>query len=76
MLCGGSLKSRLVYFLDSWHLEMEPSVFSETSVMHYHYTLRNFPEEHRFHLLRGGSLKTLIIHLFGFLLLEDGTDML
>ena len=30
---------------------------SETSVINYHYSLRNNPEERSFHLLRGGSLK-------------------
>jgi hypothetical protein len=55
---------------------MEPLVFPETSVTHERYTLRDFPEEHRFHLLRGGSLKSIIIDLFGFLPLEDRTDML
>jgi hypothetical protein len=29
----------------------------ETLVRNYHYPLRNNPEEHSFHLLRGGSLK-------------------
>jgi len=30
----------------------------ETSVRNYHYTLFNFPEERRSHLLRDGSLKS------------------
>jgi hypothetical protein len=29
----------------------------ETSVQNYHSTLRNIPEEGRYHLYRGGSLK-------------------
>jgi hypothetical protein len=32
--------------------------FPETSVMKYHYTLRNSPEERTSQLLRGGSLKS------------------
>jgi len=36
---------------------MLPIVYPETSVNSYHYKLRNFPEELRFHLLRGESLK-------------------
>jgi len=31
----------------------------ETSVHNYHYTLRNFPEERRSHVLRGENLKSL-----------------
>ena len=30
----------------------------ETMVRNYHYSLRNYPEERRFHLFRGGSLKS------------------
>jgi len=55
---------------------MEPLIFPETSVTHDRYTLRYFPEGHRFHLLRGGSLESLKIHYFGFLPLEDENDML
>ena len=36
---------------------MGPIVCLETSVRNDHYTLRNSPEEHSYHLLRGGSLK-------------------
>ena len=32
--------------------------FPETSVMNYHYMLRNLPEERRSHLQSGGSLKS------------------
>jgi len=37
---------------------MGPTGCPETSVRHYHYSLRNNPEEHSFHLLRGESLKS------------------
>jgi hypothetical protein len=37
----------------------------EMSVQNYHYSLRNNPEERRFHLLRSGSLKSRIfVYLF------------
>ena len=42
----------------SWPLKMGPTGYPETSVRHYHYTLRNVPEERRSHLPRGGSLKS------------------
>jgi len=34
---------------------------TETSLRNYHYSLRNSPENGSSHLLRGGSMKTLII---------------
>jgi len=37
---------------------MRPIGYPETSVMKYHYSLRNNPEERSSHLLRGGSLKS------------------
>jgi hypothetical protein len=37
----------------------------ETSVRNYHYTLRNNTEGWRSHLLRGGSLKSRTVHLYG-----------
>jgi len=37
---------------------MGPVSCPETSVENYHYTSRNFPEERRSQLLRGGSLKS------------------
>jgi len=37
---------------------MGPIACTETSIRNYHYSLRNNPEEHRFHLLRGGSLQS------------------
>jgi len=39
-------------------LNMESIRCPETSVRNYHYLLRNNPEEHSSHLLRGGSLKS------------------
>jgi hypothetical protein len=37
---------------------MEPIGCLDTSVDNYHSTLRHIPEERRFHLHRGGSLKS------------------
>jgi len=45
------------YFLP---FKMGPIGCPETSVINYHYSLCNSPEEHRFRLQRGGSLKSLI----------------
>jgi hypothetical protein len=42
----------------SWPLKMGPIGCPETSVQNYHSTLRNIPEERRYHLHRGGSLKS------------------
>jgi len=39
-------------------VNMRPIGCPETSVMNYHYTLRNTPEERWFHLHRDGSLKS------------------
>jgi len=38
-------------------LKMGPTGFPETSVTSYHSTLLKIPEERRYHLYRGGSLK-------------------
>ena len=38
--------------------------YPETSVRNYNYMLRNSPEEHSSHLLRGGSLKSHITTLY------------
>jgi len=46
--------------LDSWPLKMEPIGCLETSVINYHYSLRNNPEERSSYILRGGSLKSRI----------------
>ena len=48
------------YFWGSWSLKMGPIDCPETSVMNYYYTLRNSSEEHRSHILRGGSLKSFV----------------
>jgi len=42
---------------------------SETSVTNYHYSLRNNPEEHIFHLLRGGNVKSRILPCLYLLLI-------
>ena len=47
---------------DSSSLKMEPIGCPETSVRNYHYTLRNSPEVHGSHLIRGGSLKSRSLH--------------
>jgi hypothetical protein len=44
---------------NSWPLKMGPLDCPITSVHNYHYTLRNFTEERRSHLLRVESLKSL-----------------
>ena len=46
------------FFLDSWPLMTEPIGCPETSVINYHYSLRNNPEERISYLLRGWSLKS------------------
>jgi len=53
-----------LYFCSFWILEplkMGPIGCTETSVRNYHHTLRNITEERRYHLLRGGSLKSRIV---------------
>jgi hypothetical protein len=42
---------------------MGPIGRPETSVRNYHYSLRNNPEERSSNLLRGGSLKSRILHV-------------
>ena len=44
----------------SWPLNMVPISCPETSVINYHYTLHNNPEERSAHLLLGGSLKSRV----------------
>ena len=44
----------------SWPLKMGPIGCPETSVRNYHYMLYNIPEERRFHLHRGGGLKSRV----------------
>jgi hypothetical protein len=48
----------------SWSLKMRTICCLETSVMNYHSTLRNIPEEHRSDLHPSGSLKS---YMTGFL---------
>ena len=71
---------------------MGPIGYPKTSVKNYHYSLRNNAEERTSLLLRGGNLKSRVVHLYGeaiyvtstvskdlllgFLALEDGTDRL
>ena len=51
----------------SQHLKMGPIICPEASVINYHYSLRNDSEERSSHLLRGGSLKSLmVLKLFCF----------
>jgi len=43
---------------------MGPIGCSETSVKNYRYSLRSSPEESGSHLLRGGWLKSRLVHLY------------
>ena len=45
----------------TWPLKMGPIGCPETSVRSYQSTLRKIPEESRYHLHRGGSLKSHIV---------------
>ena len=45
-------------YLDSWILRMGTIGFTETSVINYHYSLRNDPEERSSQLHSGGSLNS------------------
>jgi len=47
-------------------LQMGPIGFPETSVRNYQHSQRNDPEEHIYHLLRGGSQKSLPGFSFNF----------
>jgi len=47
----------LLTFGTTYRSHIQGSGRSETSVINYHYTLRNNSEEQSFHLLRSGSLK-------------------
>jgi hypothetical protein len=42
-------------------MKMVPISCPETSVRNYHYWLRNNPEEHSSHLLRGESLILIVV---------------
>jgi hypothetical protein len=56
---------------------MRPIGCPETSVRNYHYSLRNNPEEHNSHTLRGGSLKSriFIINHCRFLIVVARTSL-
>jgi len=56
----------------SWPWKMAPITYIETSVRNCQYTMRNFPEEGRSHLYRGGSLKSVISFLHLILLILIG----
>ena len=45
-------------------MKMRPTGCTERSVNNYQHTLRNIPEEQKFHLLRGGGLERRLIKLF------------
>jgi len=44
-----------------WPFSMGPINYPETSIRNYQYSLRNSQEERSSHLLRGGSLNSLIL---------------
>jgi len=46
-------------------MNLVPKGCSEMCVTNYQYALRNIPEELRSHLVRGGSLKSLLVKLIG-----------
>jgi hypothetical protein len=48
---------KVFFFLDTWPLKLGMIGYPEMLVMNYYHMLHNFPEEHRSHLLCGGSLK-------------------
>jgi len=48
---------------DSWPLNMGLTGRPATSVNNYHYTLRNFSEQRRSHILCGGTPKTCISNI-------------
>jgi hypothetical protein len=62
-----SVQSSRVQDTDSRPLKMGLIGWPETSVINYHYTLRNDPEESSYLLLRGGSLKSNEVHKDRFL---------
>ena len=61
-LCIGAIG----FLFDSWPLKMGLTGCPTMSVINYHYSLSNNPEEHSSHLLRGRSLKSRTVHLSGF----------
>jgi hypothetical protein len=50
----------------------EKTYGSQKSVRNYYYTLSNIPEGRRFHILRSGSLKSRLVHLYGEATLRHG----
>jgi len=72
---GRLTSAHLTYFiLDSWLLKMGPISCPETSIRSYHYLLCNSPEERSFHLLCGGSWKSLTLRVvwYGMFLDQSG----
>jgi len=63
------------FFLDSWLLKTGPIGCPETSVMSYHCSLRNSPEERSFHLLCGGSWKSLTLRVVRYGVFLDRSGM-
>ena len=63
--CGNSLPTfRVKLSVPFSRVKMEPIDCPETSVSNYHYMMPNIPEEHRSHVLRGGSLKSQKTDMF------------
>lgn len=50
--------------MDTWPLKMGPIDYPQTSIKKRHYTLRNFPDESRFHLLCSGRKKSRKVHTY------------
>lgn len=55
---GTEIQDERLSSCNSWPLKNGPMGCPETSVMNYHYRLRNIPEEQKSHILRGGTLKS------------------
>jgi len=60
--CNPFIHGKIVFYTRRsswipWPLKMGPVGCPETSVMNYHYALRNIPEERRSHLLSDRSMK-------------------
>jgi len=52
---GFNIGKSVSFLLDSWIRNLVPIVCPETSVINYHYSLRNNPQERSTHLLRSGK---------------------
>jgi len=64
IVCWGLRSSGILRTTEWWNfgvLKMESIVCTKTSIINCHSTLRNVPEERRYHLHRGTSLKSLKI---------------